>query len=85
VPPGRYQYTFRARFLPSRLTARRGNPEIYEEADPRPGAASEAFASTGDVVVNYDLDERAAGEIRAMRAAGACQLQQNMPLESAWG
>ena len=72
VPPGRYQYTFRARFLPTRLAAAAGAPRSTRTSSPRAvTAADEAYASTGDVVVNYDLDERDAardaGEPRRRR------------------
>lgn len=83
VPAGTYRYTFRARFVPFRLLAAR-EVEAYEQvALERP--ADEAYASTGDIVVDYDLDAESSLVLRASRAAGACQPQQNTPLEPGFG
>ena len=47
VPPGRYRYTFAARFLPLG-TARLGTYDTAFDGE-------EALASTDEVIVNYDL------------------------------
>ncbi|MGV8039544.1 MAG: pre-peptidase C-terminal domain-containing protein [Thermoanaerobaculaceae bacterium] len=83
VPAGTYRFTFRARFLPFRLLA---SQEIdgYEHATlERP--ADEAYASTGEIVVNYDLDVESSLVLRASRATGACSVQQNSPIEAGFG
>ncbi|HPC84077.1 MAG TPA: pre-peptidase C-terminal domain-containing protein [Thermoanaerobaculaceae bacterium] len=83
VPEGLYHYTFRARYLPYRVLARL-EVDDYEEVElERP--ADEAYASTGDVVVDYALDVESSLVLRASRAAGACSVQQNTPIEAGFG
>lgn len=83
VPGGMYHYTFRARYVPWRVLAR-GEVDSYEHVElERP--SDEAYASTGDLVVDYDLDVESSLVLRASRAAGACALQQNTPLEAGFG
>lgn len=80
VPAGMYHYTFRSRYLPySKLAAQQ--PDGYEQVEVEQ-EGDEAYASTGDIVVNYSLTIEDSLEMRASRAAGACQIQQNTPIES---
>ncbi|HEX7183442.1 MAG TPA: hypothetical protein VF756_16535 [Thermoanaerobaculia bacterium] len=83
VPAGKYRYTFHGRFLPDRL-GRERLPLRYEDLARETGV-SEAFASTEELIVNYGLDEPTAAVLRQSLAAGACQAQQNTPIESGFG
>ena len=65
VSAGTYQYTFRSRFLPGRLLAA-VSPDEYERVEVE-RAADEAYSSTGEVVVNYDLSVEDSLALRASR------------------
>jgi hypothetical protein len=85
VPAGRYAYTFRARFLPDRIVAASGgalkSASTYADLAGR-SEVSEAHASTLEIVVDYDLDAGKAFRLRQSKALGACQHQQNTPIEA---
>ncbi|MBP7867971.1 MAG: pre-peptidase C-terminal domain-containing protein [Acidobacteria bacterium] len=83
VPAGTYEFCFRARFLPM-LDQRIHSLQSYADLDAIE-AKEEAQESVETVVVNYDLDPSMAQHLRLMRAAGACQIQTNTPLESGFG
>ncbi len=83
VAPGRYRFTFLARFLPDRARPAR-EARAYEDLAGAPEAV-EAFASTDAVIVDYALDEAAARHLRWSAAVGSCQAQQNTPLEAGFG
>lgn len=83
VPQGIYRFTFKGRFLPDYLRPHRP-PLMYEDLESEPGTA-EAFSSTAEIMVNYSLDAEQSQRLREMRAAGACQVQQNAPLETSFG
>ena len=70
VPPGRYRYTYVARF-----TAR---PVTYDAAFD----AEEALASSDDVIVDYGLREEGSRRLRFSANATSCQVQQNAPMEA---
>jgi hypothetical protein len=83
VPPGRYRYTFRGRFLPDRIRSAAAVSRYEDLA----GAAAidEAFASTEEVIVDYALDEPTAARLRQSLAASGCEVQQNTPIEAGFG
>lgn len=83
VPPGRYLFTFRGRFLSDRIRFIVA-PSRYEDLENQ-SAVDEAFASTEAVIVDYDLSEPAAARLRQSLAASACEVQQNTPIESGFG
>ena len=70
VPPGKYRFTFVARFHPSALT--------YDAAFD----AEEALASTDEVIVDYSLRDEPARRLRISANATSCQVQQNAPMEA---
>ena len=79
VPPGKYRYTFTARFLHDAPRGR--GPMTYDEvfiAHP----ADEAYASTDEVIVDYALTPETAQKLRASLDATNCQRQQNTPMEA---
>jgi hypothetical protein len=78
VDPGIYRYTFHARYLRFGQNAKRYEEAAVEERD-------EAYASTGEVVVDYALDATTAQHLRAQTMATSCQVQQNTPLEAGFG
>ena len=80
VPPGKYLYTFRGRYLPDRVRLATAASR-YEDLAGR-AEVGEAYASTDEVIVRYDLSEDAAARLRQSLAASACEVQQNTPLES---
>jgi hypothetical protein len=83
VAPGRYRYTFLARFLPDRARPAWA-PRGYADLAGMPEAV-EAFASTETVIVDYALDEATARQLRVSAAVGSCQAQQNTPVETGFG
>jgi hypothetical protein len=84
VPPGKYRYTFEARYLPDRL-AFTGKALQYEDLAGVPGA-DEAYASSDELVVDYALNSEKATQLRDSAAAlTACQVQQRTPLEAGFG
>ena len=83
VPPGKYSYTFRGRFLPDRVRLATAASR-YEDLAGR-AEVGEAYASTDDVIVRYDLTEDTAARLRQSLAASACEVQQNTNLESGFG
>jgi Lamin Tail Domain len=83
VPTGKYHYTFRGRFAPDRLSADKGLAR-YEDLAAMDGT-TEAFASTDEVVVDYALTAETVSRLRESKALGACQAQQNTPIESGFG
>lgn len=83
VGPGRYTYTFRARFVPSRDVAV-NTTRFYEELDTLP-TMEEAESYEETVVVNDDLTPEQARAFRVSRLFAACQVQQNASLESGFG
>lgn len=82
VPPGRYRYTFRARYLSDHRARLRPARQYDELGELEQGAADEALASEDVVVVNYELTEKTARQIRVSATNTNCQIQQNVPLES---
>lgn len=79
VDPGLYRFTFRARYLrdgarPAHAVARYDD---FLDVD----AQDEAYASTGEVVVDYTLDAHHAMAIRP-NVSTSCQIQQNAPMEA---
>ncbi|HKH44285.1 MAG TPA: hypothetical protein VKM72_06450 [Thermoanaerobaculia bacterium] len=84
VPPGRYLYTFRGRFLADRIRSIAA-PSRYEDLESAAAVVDEAFASTDAVIVDYGLDEPTAARIRQSLAASACEVQQNTPIEASFG
>ena len=70
VPPGRYSFTFVARYHPTAPT--------YDAAFD----AEEALASTDDVIVNYGLRAEGSRRLRISANATSCQVQQNAPMEA---
>jgi hypothetical protein len=83
VPPGRYFYTFRGRFLADGIRSITA-PSRYEDLESA-AAVDEASASTDAVIVDYSLDEPSAARIRQSLAASACEVQQNTPIEGSFG
>jgi len=77
VAPGRYEYTFHARFLPDR---ERSNAARYEDLKAAGGA--EARTSPREVIVDDRLDAIAARQSQAKALAGVCQKQRNTPIET---
>ncbi|HYR29168.1 MAG TPA: hypothetical protein VEU30_11930, partial [Thermoanaerobaculia bacterium] len=73
VPPGRYRYSFVARYLPD-VMGRRGYDTLLD--------AEEALASSDEVIIDFDLSESTARNLRVSATATNCQVQQNAPLES---
>lgn len=86
VPPGRYSYTFRGRFLADRIRSLPSitAPSRYEDLEST-ASIDEAAASTDEVIVDYELDEPTAARIRQSLLASACEVQQNTPIESGFG
>ena len=80
VEPGKYSYTFSARFVPDRLATRRALRQ-YEDTEGESGV-EDAQVSTRDVIVDYTLSREASQSIRSVRALSSCQTQQNSPMES---
>ncbi|HEX6087195.1 MAG TPA: Ig-like domain-containing protein [Thermoanaerobaculia bacterium] len=70
VPPGKYRYTYVARFHPTALT--------YDAAFD----ADEALASSDEVIVDYNLRAEGSRRLRITANATSCQVQQNAPMES---
>ena len=70
VPPGKYRYTYVARFHPTALT--------YDAAFD----ADEALASTDEVIVDYNLRAEGSRRLRVTANATSCQVQQNAPMEA---
>lgn len=83
VPPGRYEYTFRGRFLSDGIRSIVA-PSRYEDLEGEL-SITEAFASTDTVIVDYSLTEPSAARLRQSLAASACEVQQNTPIETAFG
>jgi hypothetical protein len=83
VPPGRYEYTFRGRFLSDGIRSIVA-PSRYEDLEGEL-SITEAFASTDAVIVDYSLTEPSAARLRQSLAASACEVQQNTPIEPAFG
>jgi|CXWL01.1.fsa_nt_gi hypothetical protein len=78
---GKYQYSFEALFLADRLAgALQGLKDPVDHPE-----TVKAKASVEEVIVNYDLAEGPAREIRRSAALAACQIQQNAPIESGLG
>ncbi|HET7435881.1 MAG TPA: Ig-like domain-containing protein [Thermoanaerobaculia bacterium] len=81
VPAGRYRYTFLARYV--------GDFDVrplvmdYDTIAAKP--RDEALASSDDVIVNYDLTQNAARNLRMTANATSCQVQQHAPLEAGFG
>jgi hypothetical protein len=73
VPPGRYRYTFAARFHPTALT--------YDAAFD----ADEALASADEVIVDYGLRAEGSRRLRITANATSCQVQQHAPMEAGFG
>ena len=82
VEPGIYHYTFRARYV--RDGERRATPATYEDVE-NVAPQDEAFASTGEFVVDYLLDAESSTHLRASTMATSCQIQQNAPIEAGFG
>lgn len=80
VPEGKYRYSFVARYLPDIIArARAGSYDAaFDDVD-------EALASSEEVVVDYDLTERSAQDLRVSATATSCQVQQHAPLEAGFG
>lgn len=78
---GKYQYSFEALFLPDHLAG-----ELQGIKDPvdLPGTVK-AQASVDEIVVDYALDETTARGLRRSASLAACQIQQNAPIEPAFG
>jgi hypothetical protein len=74
VPPGRYRYTFVARY-PRELRAAARDYDSALNHD-------EALASSEEIVVDYALSERSAKDLRLSANATNCQVQQNAPMEA---
>jgi hypothetical protein len=70
VPPGKYRYTFAARFHPTALT--------YDAAFD----ADEALASADEVIVDYGLRAEGSRRLRITANATSCQVQQHAPMEA---
>ncbi|HUR82496.1 MAG TPA: hypothetical protein VM733_17165, partial [Thermoanaerobaculia bacterium] len=70
VAPGKYRYTFVARFHPTALT--------YDAAFD----ADEALASFDEVIVNYGLRDEGSRRLRISANATTCQVQQHAPMEA---
>ncbi len=89
VPAGTYRYEFLARFLSDRARAAHPQKTYSSYADLASSVASaeavEARSSEDSVVVAPELTEAAARSIRESLAAGACQMQQNTPIEAGFG
>ena len=83
VPAGRYQYTFRGRFLPDRLHPAK-RLATYEDLAGEAGI-SEAKASTFEVIVDYRLKADDVERLRRSKAVSACSRQQNTPIETGFG
>jgi hypothetical protein len=82
VDPGVYHYTFKARFLRDAAAGGRG---IGRYDDAAVDQQDEAFASSGEILVDYALDTVTAERYRSTIMATTCQVQQNAPLESGFG
>ncbi|HSS79219.1 MAG TPA: Ig-like domain-containing protein [Thermoanaerobaculia bacterium] len=77
VAPGRYEYTFHARFLSDR---ERSNASRYE--DLKSAGVDEARTSPREVIVVDRMDAIAAKQLRTDALAGVCQKQRNTPIET---
>ena len=75
VPPGKYRYSFVARFV--RGGGRDRIAATYDAAFD----ADEALASVDEVIVDYDLRPEKSRDLRISANATSCQLQQNAPME----
>ncbi|HEV7240663.1 MAG TPA: Ig-like domain-containing protein [Thermoanaerobaculia bacterium] len=70
VPPGKYRYTFVARYSRNAMT--------YDAAFD----GDEALASMDEVIVDYNLPARKSRDLRFSTNATSCQIQQHAPMES---
>jgi len=77
VPPGAYRYTFVARYLPTI-----GNRDRRFVTYDALFDADEAQASSDEVIVNYQLPEVEARDLRLSVHATSCQVQQRTPMEA---
>ncbi|HEX6160172.1 MAG TPA: Ig-like domain-containing protein, partial [Thermoanaerobaculia bacterium] len=82
VAPGRYRYTFLARYAPDGRF--RVVPRDYDAVLDVP-ASDEALASEDEIVINYELTQSEARNLRESANATSCQAQQNTPLEAGFG
>ncbi len=76
VPPGKYRYTFVARFV--RAGGRDRIAATYDTAFD----ADEALASVDEVIVDYELIPERSRDLRVSANATSCQIQQNTPMEA---
>ena len=83
VEPGLYHYTFHARYV--RDADMRHARAIDYEGVTEVAPQDEAFASTGEIVVDYLLDAESSSHLRASTMATSCQVQQNTPMEAGFG
>src|SRR5215212_9219329 len=83
VPPGKYRYTFVARYLADTLRAP-AMPYDYDAVFDI-NRADEALASTDEVIVDYTLTTQNARDLRQSVNATTCQLQQHAPIEAGFG
>lgn len=79
VLPGKYQFTFKARYrsdraLPARFASR------YDDLRNEPEAV-EAFSSVSEVILNDTLTAAGARALRVSLALAGCPVQRNEPLE----
>lgn len=77
--PGKYRYTFYARYLPDRLFPVKDAHRYEDLVGFR--EAEEAYASTGEVIVDYGLDAARSRTIRTSLLMASCQTQENGPIE----
>jgi hypothetical protein len=87
VAGGTYSYSFQSRFLPDRVARERQEKAAASRYEDLAGTigVGEAKASTREVIVNYDLDEQTAVNLRQSLVAGACQSPQHTPIETGFG
>ncbi|HVR38217.1 MAG TPA: Ig-like domain-containing protein, partial [Thermoanaerobaculia bacterium] len=83
VAPGKYRYTFHARYLADALRAP-AIPYDYDAAfDVDRG--DEAYASSDEIIVDYNLTAEKARGLRQSANATTCQVQQHAPIEAGFG
>jgi Bacterial Ig domain len=84
VASGKYRYTFESRFVPHRLAGGVHARRYEDLADAT--FATEALASTDELIVRDDLPPAEAKSLRALAAAATtCQLQLHAPIEGGFG
>lgn len=74
VPPGKYRYTFVARYSDHYSTGALTYDAAFD--------SDEALASMDEVIVDYNLPAKKSHDLRISANATSCQIQQHAPMES---